>query len=139
MKRILSLMVVVFSVVVLTGCDTVYIEPDEIGLLYEDPSWTEDGDLEMVVYITNGTDEEYFVQDLIVQVSTSDKEYLISQFWDDVEITIDPDEYAEYTITFYADLFDTSKETLDAEGYEIKTVDDVSVYFEVNPVATEES
>ena len=138
MKKLVALLVVFMMAFVLTGCDTVEIIPGEIGLMFDDPEWNDDGDLVLTVYITNGLEEEYLVNDLIVEVYTHDEEYFITYFWDDLNIKIQPDEYEEYTITFYSEYFDISKADLEELGYEISTVDDISVYFEVNPETVEQ-
>lgn len=132
MKRlILALFAITFSFA-LTGCDTVHIEPGVIGLMYDDPVWTDEGDLLLTVYVTNGLEEEFYVQDLVVEILTADEVHYITYFWDDIEVNIAPDEYAEYEITFFAEEFEISKADLEADGYNIETVDDISVYFEVN-------
>lgn len=125
-------LLVMVSVFVLSACDPdVYIQPDVIGLIYEDPYY-EDGSFYLTVYLTNGTDEEVDIFKIAVEVLTDDENVYIAGMVFEVDTTVKPDEYKEFELEFFGpDGLFQSESDLEALGYEIDDYNDISVNFEV--------
>lgn len=128
MKKTLTLFITVTLAILLTGCDSVYIEPDTIGFQFENVRYA-DGSLFMDAYITNGYDTDEYITNLYLTVYTEDEEYMIADAYFEILESIPADNYYQYELEFYGEslLVDSSEFAL--LDY---SLDDAIAYFEVD-------
>lgn len=114
----------------LSGCVSVYIEPDTVNLYFENIEYDETGvQYTMDIQITNGYDTDLDINTLMIDLYTSDDEYIICAADFDLNTTIPADGYYEGTITFYSDSFQSDPDLLVADPYNYD-MEDVILYFD---------
>ncbi len=126
MKKLLLFFVLVLSVSLISGCkQDVYIEPDTIGVVFENPHYS-GSSFYIDVYITNGFDTDEFVGYMEFDVYTDDDELYIAGAGFDIDETIPADSYLLIELEFGSEFVFTSETQFNETDYDL---DLVELYF----------
>lgn len=126
MKKLLLFFVLVLSVSLISGCkQDVYIEPDTIGVVFENPHYS-GSSFYIDVYITNGFDTDEFVGYMEFDVYTDDDELYIAGAGFDIDETIPANSYVWIELEFGSEYVFVSEDNLISSGYNL---DRLELYF----------
>ena len=129
MKKLLLVLALVLSVTILSGCGPdVYIEPNTISVIYENPHYV-GSDFYIDVYITNGYDTDEFVGYMEFDIYTDDDEVYIAGAGFDIDETIQADGYIWIELEFGSEFVFASLEDINDAGYDLDNIDDIILYF----------
>ena len=126
MRKLLLGLVIVFFTVILSGCKPdIYIEPDEIATIFENPRYV--GEVFYVdVYITNGYDSDEFVGYMEFDIYTSDDSIYVAGAGFDIDETVPADDYIWVELEFSGDFVFVTEDDLIDSGY---IIEDLQLYF----------
>ncbi len=125
MKKIILIFTVLLSVTLLTGCDTVDIVPDVINVVYENARY-EDGNFYIETHITNGTDEDVYIEYMEFGIYPEGNETEIAGAGFDINETIKAGKYVSIELEFSSEFVFFSEAELLELGF---TVEDLELYF----------
>jgi hypothetical protein len=125
MKKIILVFTVLLSVTLLTGCDTVDIVPDVMNVVYENARY-EDGNFYIETHITNGTDEDVYIEYMEFGIYPEGNDTEIAGAGFDINETIKAGKYVSIELEFSSEFVFFSEAELLVLGF---TVDDLELYF----------
>ncbi len=127
MKKLLVLLLAVFGIITLSGCngDDVYIEDGIITVRYENLRY-EDTSVFATIFVTNGLESDEFVGYAEFDVCTSDDVFCVAGAGFDLDVTVLAGSYAEFEIEFGPEFVFLSLDDIATEGY---SIDDLELVF----------
>jgi len=126
MRKLLLGLLLVFSVVTLSGCKPdVYIEPNTISVVFENPHYVGESFF-IDVYITNGFDSDEFVGYMEFDIYTDDDSVYVAGAGFDIDETIYSNSYVLIELEFGSEYVFVSEEDLNQSGYNL---DRLELYF----------
>ena len=126
MKKLLLVLAMVLSIVVISGCtDDVYIEPNTISVVFENPHYVGTS-FYVDVYITNGFNSDEFVGYMEFDIYTDDDSIYVAGAGFDIDETISADDYIWVELEFSSDFVFVTEDDLETSGYNL---DRLELYF----------
>lgn len=125
MKRIVLVITLVLSLVLLTGCNKIEVEPGVLNVVYENPRF-EDDNFYIDTYITNGLDEDYYVgnMDFTIYLGAENIDVASAGFY--IDELIPSGEYVGIELEFSSEYIFFTEQDLEDIGY---NADDLDLYF----------
>ncbi|MCK5762079.1 MAG: hypothetical protein KAH16_04180 [Candidatus Izimaplasma sp.] len=119
MRKILLLIAIALSLTMLSGCfDGVYIEPDQISVVYENGRY-EGTSFFIDVYITNGFETDDYISYMEFDIYSEDEELYIAAAGFDIEDTIPANDYIEIELEFEDEFVFASETEFNAANYDL--------------------
>ena len=126
MRNFLFGLVLALFVVTLSGCKPdIYIEPNEISVVFENPRFDESS-FYIDVYITNGFDSDEFVGYMEFDIYTDDDSIYVAGAGFDIDETIPANSYVWIELEFGSEYVFVSEDDLTNSGYNL---DRLELYF----------
>lgn len=126
MRKIVLVLVVLLSVIILTGCgNKVDVVPGIINVVYENPKYV-DGSFYIDTHITNGLDEDRYIGSVDFGIYPSGDETEIAGAGFDINETVKAGEYISIELEFTEEYVFVSETDLLALGF---TVEELELFF----------
>lgn len=127
MKKTITLFMVIFLALTLSGCerDEIEILPDEINVVYDNPRYV-DGNFYIDAYITNGFESEMFVGAMDFGIYPLNSEIEVAGAGFNIDLNIDALSYVLIELEFGDEYVYVSENQLIDLGYK---VEELELYF----------
>ncbi len=125
MKKIFLFITLLLSVVLLSGCEKVQIEPDMLNVVFENPRY-EDGFFYIDTHITNGFDEDMYVGYMEFGIYPEGSEIEVAAAGFNIDETIKAGGYISIELEFGLSYVFINEEELIDLGF---SVEELELYF----------
>jgi hypothetical protein len=123
MKKLLLVLTMVLSIVIMSGCsEDIYIEPNTISVIFENPHFVGES-FYIDVYITNGYNSDEFVAYMEFDIYTDDDSIYVAGAGFDIDETIPADDYVSIELEFSSEFVFVTEEDLNNSGYDLERLE----------------
>ena len=124
MKRLLLFIILLSGITSLTSCvgNDIFVADDMINVVFENIHY-EGNRLFADIYITNGFDNDEYVEYMEFDIFTSDDELYVAGAGFDIESNIPKGSYIEIEIEFVSEFVFLDQQEIEALGYSIEDLE----------------
>lgn len=125
MKKLILFISILFSVILLTGCEKVIIVPNMINVVYENPRY-DDGSFYIDINITNGTKEDFYIEFMEFSINPEGVDLEVAGASFEIDENIKAGKYVSIELAFNSEFVFVTETELSRLGY---SLDGLELYF----------